>query len=124
MKFQRAMAPCRVDMSVLDCVGFQLEGGYLDPSRDRWMVWADRIEPYTVSHWFNPEATPTVWHPDWPVWGRGLTKLDQRYRPGGTNTLLDSAGGMPLSEGQGCAVLCSERRLRGHWDTLSVHCGE
>jgi hypothetical protein len=45
------------------------------------MVWADRIDPYTVNHWYNPEATPTVWHPDWPVWGRGLTQLDQRYRP-------------------------------------------
>jgi hypothetical protein len=28
---------------VLDGLGFQLEGGYLDPSRDRWMVWAVRI---------------------------------------------------------------------------------
>ncbi len=39
---------------VLDGVGFLLEGGYLDPLRNRWMVWADWIEPYTVNHWYNP----------------------------------------------------------------------
>ena len=66
---------------ILDGVSFRLEGGYKDLVQDRWMVWADRIEPYTVNHWYNPEATPTVWHPDWPVWGRGLTRLDRRYRP-------------------------------------------
>jgi len=22
-----------------------------------------------------------VWHLDWPVWGRGLTQLDQLYKP-------------------------------------------
>ena len=52
---------------ILDGVSFRLEGGYKDLVQDRWMVWADRIEPYTVNHWYNPEATPTVWHPDWPV---------------------------------------------------------
>jgi hypothetical protein len=66
---------------ILDGVSFRLEGGYKDLVQDRWMVWADRIEPYTVNHWYNPEATPTVWHPDWPVWGWGLTRLDRRYRP-------------------------------------------
>lgn len=66
---------------ILDGVSFRLEGGYKDLVQDRWMVWADQIEPYTVNHWYNPEATPTVWHPDWPVWGWGLTRLDRRHRP-------------------------------------------
>ena len=66
---------------VLDGVSFLLEGGYWDPVLQRWMVWADQIDPYTANHWYNPEATPTLWHPDWPVWGRGLTQLDRQYRP-------------------------------------------
>jgi hypothetical protein len=53
----------------------------MDSLQNRWMVWADRIEPYTVNHWYHPWATPTEWHPDWPVWGRGLTQLVQRCRP-------------------------------------------
>jgi len=106
-------------------VSFLLEGGYLDTLQDRWIIWADWIDPYTVNRWHNPEATPTEWHPDWPVWEKGLTQLDLRYRPqkAPKHTLLDSAHALPLSEGQGRALLCGERQLPCGGDTLPSHCG-
>ena len=43
-----------------------IEGGFKDCNLG-WVVFADRIEPYTLRQDHNPEANETIWHPDWPI---------------------------------------------------------
>ena len=53
-----------------------------------------------------------------------VLKNTYKYKHAGSLMLLDSARALPLSEGQGRAILCSERQLPCGWDTLSSHCGK
>ena len=63
----------------LDGDQIAIDGGFWG-ERQQWVVFADKIEPYTVVQAHNPEAVETLWHPDWPVWGPEET-VARCYRP-------------------------------------------
>ena len=51
----------------IDSHDIWIEGGFKDCNLG-WVVFADRIDPYTLRQDHNPEAIETIWHPDWPIW--------------------------------------------------------